>query len=124
MPQGGSRSSGGVAGSPVLYGSSNPCESLSERCSGVGSLARSARGLVDKKKPQRYRARELGHHEFCPVGNMLESPSQKGSSEMKGKEGGRWRGWRVEPRGMLKGHAYELVCAGARRLGVHAEPGY
>lgn len=113
---------GGLQVAQCCSGGSNPCESLSDQCSGVGSLARSARGLMDKKKPQRYRARELGHHEFCPGGNTLESPSQKGRSEMKAKEGSRWRGWRMELRGMLKGHAYELVRAGARRLGVRAEP--
>lgn len=43
---------------------------------------------------------------------------------MKAKEGGRWEGWRMELRGMLKGHVYELVRVRERQLGVCAEPGY
>ena len=43
---------------------------------------------------------------------------------MKAKEGSCWEGWRMELRGMLKGHVYELVRAGERQLGVRAEPSY
>lgn len=105
-------------------GGSKPCQSISERCFAVGSLTHSARGLMEKKNHQQYRARELGHHEFCPVGNMLESPSWKWNSEMKAKEGSCWEGWRMELRGMLEGCVYELVRAGERWLGVRAESGY
>lgn len=100
---------GAFAGDGCRAEGSDPWASVSERCFGVGSLACSAYGLMERKNKtnRQHRAQELGLSEFRPVGNMLESPSWERSREMKGKEG-----WRMELSGMLKGHVYKLVCAG------------